>query len=237
MANLLHSDRVRNRLLAHLPADGLDRIQPYLERVPLTPRQVLLKPGSLAEHVYFPETGMVSLVLTLEDGETTEVGMIGSEGLVGALSALGARDVSAEAEVQIAGSAFRMPMAVLRRQVGPDAPLRQSLVSFVEALFLQVSQLVACNNHHRVDQRLARWLLMARDCSTSDELTLSHEFLSMMLGTQRPPVTIGLGTLSKAGAIRTGRQRIIITNRERLEAAACECYRTLKHEYERILGY
>lgn len=237
MANLLRSDGepVHNHLLAHLPADSFDSIEPTLERAPLILGQDLMSPGTPTDYVYFPEKGMVSLVLTLEDGKSTEVGLIGSEGLVGALSALGASQVSAEAMVQVTGSALRMPIRFLRSEAGINAPLRHALISFVQALFLQVTQSVACNSHHRLDQRLARWLLMARDCSESDELTLSHDFLSMMVGAQRPGVTIGLGALSKVGAIDTGRQHITIVNREVLENAACECYWTVKHEYERIL--
>jgi CRP-like cAMP-binding protein len=226
---------VRNKLLSSLPAAAFERLRPYLERVTFKAHERLVKSGAHTEHVYFPEAGLVSLMLSLEDGAAIEVGLIGHEGLVGVLPALGASRVTSEAVVQIAGSGLRMRTEVLRREVGLERALRDALVRFLEALFIQVAQSVACNGHHTLRQRLARWLLMAADRGDTNEITLSHEFLAMMLGVRRPGVTIALGELKKAGIVRTGHGRVVIRDRKRLEAAACECYRTVKREYERLL--
>lgn len=238
MANRLHANgpAVRNRLLAHLPADDFERVRAHLEHVPLARRQRLMEPDAPVEYVYFLESGMVSLILTLENGALTEVGLIGNEGLVGVLPALGASRATAEALVQIAGSALRMRADVLRKEVGLNRSLRSELLNYVQALFAQVTQAVACNSHHTLSQRLARWLLMANDCSQTNEIPLSQDFLAMMLAVQRPTVTIAIGELRKAGLIATGHGRIVILDRKGLEAAACECYGAVKDQYQRLLG-
>ena len=227
---------VHNGLLSALPPATFERLRPHLERVNLKAHARLMKPDMRTKYVCFVEAGLVSLILSLEDGAAIEIGLIGREGLIGVLPALGASTVASEAIVQIAGSALCLRTEVLRYEVGLEPELRNVLVRFLEALFIQVSQSVACNGHHTLGQRLARWLLMAADRGRTHEITLSHEFLAMMLGVRRPGVTIALGELKKAGIVQTGHGRIVIRDRKRLEAAACECYRTVKREYERLLA-
>lgn len=237
MPNRLQPDAppVQNSLLARLPAGDFERLRPHLKPVTLRAHDRLMKPGIRTEKVYFPESGMVSLILSLEDGAAIEVGLIGNEGLVGVLPALGASLVTSEAVVQIQGMALWMPTDVLRIEVGLNPSLRAALMLYLQALFVQVTQSVACNSRHALRQRLARWLLMANDCGKTHEITLSHEFLAMMLGVRRPGVTVALGELKSAGFITTGHGRITIEDRQRLEEVACECYSTVKKEYERLL--
>lgn len=207
-----------------------------LEHIQLAPHACLITPGIPTKYVYFPKSGMVSLVVLLEGGAMTEVGLIGNEGLVGIVLALGSSQATSEALVQISGSALRMPAAVLRRELGQNPPLRHAVLNYLQALFIQVSQSVACNIHHPLSQRLARWLLMANDCSGSNEVTMSHESLSMMLGVQRQTVTSSIGELKDAGIVATGHGRITILDRKKLETACCECNLTVRREYDRLLG-
>lgn len=225
-----------NRLLANLPTASRKRLAAHLTTVPLVSGDILLKPDARAGHFYFPDSGMVSLVLTLEDGTNAEVGTVGRNGLVGVLPALGARRTVLEAMVQIPGTAQRIPARTLRNEAARDVRLNALLVGYTQALFRQVAQSVACNGRHMLKQRLARWLLMAADHAGSDSLALNHEFLAMMLGVRRPGVTLALQELRKSGAIATRRGNIDIIQRKHLESFSCECYGTVSRAYTEILG-
>jgi CRP-like cAMP-binding protein len=180
---------------------------------------------------------MVSLVQPLENGAMIEVGMIGNEGLVGVPVLLGDDRSPLEAMVQIPGSALRMLASAFREEVGHRTTLMGVLLRYVHALHIQVSLTAACNGRHMLPERLARWLLTAHDRSSStDQLPLSHEFLSMMLGVRRAGVTVALGTLNAAGLIRNTHAQVTILDRPGLEAASCECYRTVRDEYVRLLS-
>jgi CRP-like cAMP-binding protein len=227
---------VANRLLRALSPDDLDPLRAHLETVPLPQKQTLSSPGTSIDHVYFPQEGMVSLVQPLEDGTTIEVGMIGNEGLVGTPILLGADSSPLEAMVQIPGSALRMPATAFREEVGRRTGLLGVLLRYVQALHVQVSLTAACNGRHTVPERLARWLLTAHDRSPNDQLPLSHEFLSQMLGVRRAGVTVALGTLKTAGLISNTHARVNILDRSGLEAASCDCYSTVRDEYARLLS-
>lgn len=227
---------IRNKLIAGLAAKDFDRIRPHLERIALPQHERLLRPDAPTEYVYFPESGMVSLILSLEEGHVVEVGLVGNEGIVGVLAGLGASRISGEAIVQMPGSGLRMETDLLRKEIGVNPSIRQMLLRYVQALFCQITQTAACNAPHMLPQRMARWLLMVNDCALANEVNLTHEFLSMMLSVRRSGVTTALGALKDAGVIATGHGRISILNRKRLEATACECYRTVKTEYGRLLG-
>jgi CRP-like cAMP-binding protein len=228
-------DRITNRLLLALPKQELDRLRPNLEPVDMPLGKMVLRPNKLIDYVYFPEKGMVSLVLKLEKGRTIEVGLIGKEGMVGALAPLGATAMSGEAVVQMAGSALRMPAGVLRIETVRSPRLMDLLLRYLQALFAQVSQSVACNRHHMLSERMARWLLMAHDCADGNEMPLSHELLAIMLGVRRPGVTVAMGQFKNAGLIESRRGRIVILDRRDLEASACGCYRAVKAQYKRLL--
>jgi CRP-like cAMP-binding protein len=229
------SSTIANRLLAGLPAKARAQLARHLEPVSLPRGQVLTKPGVRINYVYFPEGGMVSLVHPLTDGTQIEVGVIGSEGFVGVPVLLAADTSPVEAMVQIPGSALRMRATVFRQQVARIKSLSDAVHRYAQALHVQISQTAACNGRHLLQERLARWLLTARDRADSDELPLSHEFLSMMLGTRRVGVTLALGTFRTAGMIKNRHGRVTIMDRANLEDAACECYRSVKEEYANLL--
>jgi CRP-like cAMP-binding protein len=228
-------DSIQNRLLAALPSGELARLRPRLQPFDLALGQMLSEGEKALEHVYFPNTGMISLIRPMLDGATVEVGVVGREGFVGMGVVLG-EDINILGKmVQSPGTGLRTPMATLRAELDQCPVLKKRLLSFVQALLSQIAQSTACNGRHRVQQRLARWLLMASDRIERDALALSHEFLSMMLGVRRPGVTVALGVFRKAGLLRYSHGRIEILDRRGLEAAACECYGDVRAEYERLL--
>ena len=227
---------ISNRLLRALSAEDLDLLRPHLEPVPLPHKQTLSKPDTPIDEVYFPEEGMVSLVQPLEDGTMIEVGMIGNEGFVGVPVLLGTDSSPLEAMVQIPGSALRMHAKAFREEMDRRPALSRGLLRYVQALHIQVSLTAACNGRHTLPERLARWLLTAHDRATSDQMPLSHEFLAMMLGVRRAGVTVALGTLKAAGLVRNTHGQVTVVDRPGLEAASCECYRTVRNEFVRLLS-
>lgn len=236
MLRLDDRSQIRNRLLCAMAPQDFDRLRQCLEPVLLTPRQVLSASGAPIEHVYFPQAGMVSTVMPLADGEMTEVGLIGREGFVGAPALLGSDSAPTEALAQTPGAALRLRAGVLREEAHRSQPLRRLLLRYVYALHAQACQSAVCNAHHLVNERLARWLLMARDRWDRDELPLNHEFIAMMLGVRRPSVTIAIGVLKQAGLIGTEHGRITILDRQSLEAASCECYGAVRDQHDRVFS-
>jgi CRP-like cAMP-binding protein len=231
-----HNSPVRNGLLAALPPEDLARLRPGLRPVELPFDQTLYPADGTVEAVLFVESGMVSLIATLEDGEQVEVGIAGREGLIGLPLALGDDRSLVEAKVQMEGTALRMDAAALRDGMEGSAALRGLLHRYALAFQAQVSLTAACNARHAIEQRLARWLLIAHDRAGMDEFPLTHEFVSMMLGVRRPGVSLAAGVLQKAGLIRYARGRMEVTDRPGLEAASCECYHTARREFARLLG-
>ena len=221
-----------NCLLAALAPAELARLRPHLDLVILPQRQVLSEPHKPIEHAYFPQQGFISLVQPMADKSMVEVGIIGREGLVGSPVLLGANTSPVMAMVQAPGPALRIPASVLLKEVASSAELSGLLLRYVQALHVQVAQTAACNGRHTLPERLARWLLTAHDRVAGDDLPLSHELLAMMLGMRRSGVTVAVGALKKAGLINNGHARITILDRQGLEAAACECYRAVRDEYE-----
>jgi CRP-like cAMP-binding protein len=226
----------RNRLLALLPPDDLARLWPRLEPAELSLRQVLHEPNNPIGSVYFPETGYVSMLAYLEDGDAAEVGLIGYEGMVGLPVLLGADSDDLEAMVQSPGTALRIDTAAFRDALEWLPVLRTLLLRYALVHQGQVARTAACNGRHHTDQRLARWLLMAHDRSQGDEFPMTHEFLSMMLGVRRAGITVAAGQLQKAGFIRYERGCIEVTDRPGLESAACECYGVVRRAQDSLLG-
>jgi CRP-like cAMP-binding protein len=231
-----HQLDVRNGLLAALPPEDLARLRPRLQPVELPFDQTLYPADGIVEAVLFVETGMVSLLATLEDGEQVEVGIAGSEGLIGLPLVLGDDRSLVEARVQMEGTALRMNVAALRDEMEGSAALRLVLKRYTLAFQAQVTMTAACNARHAIEQRLSRWLLIAHDRAGADEFPMTHEFVSMMLGVRRPGVSLAAGVLQKAGLIRYVRGRMAVTDRPGLEAASCECYHTARREFARLLG-
>ena len=227
---------VRNDLLAALPHDTFARLAPALRLVRLDLRQVLHEPERPIAAAYFPESGMVSLVARLEDGAAQEVGLVGREGVVGLAVALGAESVGTEALVQAEGEALRLGADELRAAFARGAGLRDLLLRYAQALHAQVTQTAACNGRHAVDERLARWLLMAHDRADGDEFPMTQEFMAMMLGVRRAGVSVAAAVLEKAGAIGHAYARVTVLDRAGLEAASCECHGAVRRQFERLLG-
>jgi CRP-like cAMP-binding protein len=225
----------RNHLLDRLsPEDGA-LLRPYLQEVKLEYLDSLAESGQAIEFVYFPLSGVASLAKIMTNGAAAEVGTTGNEGFVGLPLLLDSDNGSTGVHMQVPGHALRMPARALRRALNESASLRRLLHRFSYAAYNQTCQLVACNRFHDVEQRCARWLLMAHDRMPHDDFLLTHEVLSTMLGVRRSSVTIAAGRLSEAGLIEYHRGHVAITDRDGLERRSCECYWSIRHEYERLI--
>jgi len=207
-----------------------------LTPVTLSLKQVLLDADEPIQAAYFVETGMVSYLAYLEDGEAIEVGIIGSEGMVGMPLILGVDSGPAGAIVQMQGTALRITPAALRQAFGESKALHSGLLRYMQALYTQVSQTAVCNGRHSIEERLARWILMANDRAESDQFPMTHEFMAMMLGVRRSGVTVTAGTLKQAGLIAYANGQMTILDRSSLEATACECYGTVQRHFEQLFG-
>jgi CRP-like cAMP-binding protein len=192
---------------------------------------VLYEGGETIRHVYFPDDGLISLLVVMDAETVREIGVVGNEGMLGAALALGMKTASTRALVQLPGSAMRMEAGALRDELGRGGALPNVLRRYSHALFTQVSQSAACVSTHAVDKRLSRWLLMTHDHAPGDEFEMKHEFMAMMLGVTRSVVTRAAGHLQNEKMIRYTRGRVTVLDRHGLEATACECYGVVKAEY------
>jgi CRP-like cAMP-binding protein len=236
MAKPTPSKGSENRVLAALPPAELDRIQPLLKIVTLEARRVLYEPGTPMDVVYFPLTAVTAMLATMEDGSSVEIASVGNEGLIGLPVILGTESTPMEIFVQIPGKAAVLNARQFRDVGREGGPLRSVVHRYTQALLGQIAQAGACNLLHPVDQRCARWLLMSHDRVPADEFPLTQDFLSQMLGVRRATVTTAANTLQSVGLIRYRRGRVQIVDREGLERASCECYRTIRSEFERLIG-
>lgn len=226
-----------NRLLAALPSAHLQRWLPQLEWVELLRGQVLHESGAAPGHAYFPTTAVVSLVNMLKDGATAETSVVGREGAVGVSLFMGGGCSCNRAVVQTAGLGFRMPAHALADEFERGGPGLRVLLRYSQALMAQTAQLVVCNRHHSIDQRLCRCLLGHLDRARADEIYMTHEWLSAMLGVRREGVTESAHRLQTAGVIRYGRGCITVLDRAALESRSCECYAAIQTEYDRLLPH
>jgi CRP-like cAMP-binding protein len=221
----------RNHLLASLPESEYAVLQPHLKDVPLKQGTVLAEQGDTIDQVYFPHSGMVSIVVVLSEGEkAVETATVGREGAVGAVAGLGERRASARAIVQVEGSGSRISARQLQAAVKQSPLLRDFIVRYQEMLLHQAQQSTACNALHEARPRLCRWLLQTRDRLDSDVVALTQEFLAQMLGVRRTTVTELARGLQSKGFVRYKRGKIEILDREGLEDCACECYDALRHQ-------
>jgi len=218
----------QNRLLVALPSRALKRLMPALEHVRCESGAVLMDADGSLDHIYFPDSGVISMVAVYADGNTIEMATVGREGCTGAQAVFGAKRSSARLLVQIPGTAARMQRTSFARAMASMPPFQSLMYTYVHAFLEQVLVSVACSGGHTLKQRLARWLLMMRDRSDDDTLPVTHDILSAMLGVQRPSVTIAGGELERAGLITRGRGQITIVNRRRLIEASCECYQLVR---------
>lgn len=226
------TDVPTNRLLAALPRSEQTLIHPRLERVPLVFGENVYRPGEPIRDVYFPEIGIVSLLSSVDDNCTIEVGIVGDEGMVGVPVFLGVRDASSTAVVQGAGSAFKMAIGDFSKSSADAPAFQRLLLRYLHSLFTQISQSAACNQFHRIDERLARWLLMTSDRMHANEFQITQEFLSNMLGVRREGVNKAAGILQERKLVSYARGNLKITNRQGLERAACKCYEIIRREYD-----
>jgi CRP-like cAMP-binding protein len=224
-------------LLSGLPAEAWESLRPKLEPVALGVRQVLVRPNEPFDFIYFPERSLASITTALDDGTAVEVGIVGREGMVGLPVVLGVDLApSLDVYIQIADGGWRMEASLLRPEMERSPVLRERLFRYALARQAQISRTAACNARHPINERLARWLLMAREAVQRDELALTQEFLSMMLGVRRAGVSVAAGTLRRAGLIANTPGHVTILDPAGLEAAACDCFGFVQQEYERLLG-
>jgi CRP-like cAMP-binding protein len=229
-------DPMANRLFGALPGEVRGRLRRAMEPVTLALSNVIYEPGRRMDHVYFPTTSVVSLIYTMEDGATAEMGLVGNEGVVGIALFMGAETAPNQAVAQVAGGAYQLPSAVMQAEFRRGGPFQLALLRYTQALITQISQTAVCNRLHPVKKRLCRWLLLTRDRVPSDEIAMTQEFIAHMLGVRREGVTTAARRLQAEGLIRYARGHIAILDRGGLEAEACECYRVVKAEFERLLG-
>jgi CRP-like cAMP-binding protein len=228
MAVNASSNWPRNRLLLALPSRNLKSLMPELEQIRCQRAQVLMNADSSLDHVFFPDSGVVSVVAVYSDGNIIEMATIGREGCSGVQAILGAKRSSVQLLVQIPGSAAKMSRAAFSRGMQSIPSFRSVMDGYVQAFLEQVMVSVACNGAHSLKQRLARWLLMMRDRGDSDVLPITQDLLAEMLGVQRPSISNAAQELERAGLIERGRRQVTILDRQGLTAASCECYQLVR---------
>jgi CRP-like cAMP-binding protein len=224
-----------NHLLAALPAADLARLSPKMEFAALALGETLYESGSHLRHVYFPVSGVVSLLIVTEDGGSAEIAVIGNDGCVGIALLLGGETTLDRAVVQIAGHAYRLPAEVVLGEFKRGAAAQLLLLRYIQALMTQTAQTAVCNRHHTVEQQLCRWLLLTLDRVPSAHVVMTQELISNMLGVRRSGVTQAARNLQHAGLIEYERGHIRVLDRVKLEAHACECYAVVKRETNRLL--
>ena len=226
-----------NRLLDALPADVFAQLQPSCETLALQNGRVLHKAGEVIRDLYFPIDCMISITVTMRSGKTAETGVIGNREVAGINAFMGGRETTqTEYEIQIPGTAIRMPAAELKEQFDRNLAVRDVMLKYTQAMLAQISQNTACNRLHSAEERYARWLLEVRDRIQSDALQLTQEFAGDMLGVRRASVNKVSRSLEKRNLITQRRGLTDILDGAGLEAVSCECYSVVKEEYARLLG-
>jgi CRP-like cAMP-binding protein len=226
---------VSNKILLSISDRDYGLLRPHLEYVSLPNHLVIHEAGGKLEFAYFPNQGLISLVVVMKNGRTAEAGIVGNEGFTGTLAAVGLRRSPFQAVVQITGDGFRVEVGALQDTLESAPHLQLVLSRYAAIRGMQVAQTAACNRLHDIGQRLARWLLMTQDRVDSESLPITHDFLATMLGTDRPTVSLAAGVLQKKKLVEYTRGAVKIVNRKKLEASACECYGVIRR-YDGELG-
>jgi CRP-like cAMP-binding protein len=226
---------VRSLILLSISDSDYGLLRPHLEYVSLPNHLVLHEAGGKLEFAYFPNRGLISLVVVMKDGRTAEAGIVGNEGFTGTMAAVGLSRSPLHAVVQITGDGFRVEVGALQNTLETAPHLQLALSRYAAIRSMQVAQTAACNRLHDIGQRLARWLLMTQDRVHSGSLPITHDFLATMLGTDRPSVSEAAGVLQKKKLIEYTRGAVKIVNRRKLENSACECYGVMQ-QYDGELG-
>lgn len=225
-----------NRLLASLSDDDRALLRPHLEPVTLPLGTVLIEPDRRISYAHFPEDGLCSVIASAQEGGGIEIGLLGRDGLAGVALALGADQMPHQIFMQVAGRSHRIDSDALRQAIDASASLRNLLLRYAQTFLIQVAQTALANASAPAEERLARWLVMYHDRLDGDDLSVTHEFLSLMLGVRRPTVTVALQMLEGAGLIRARRGRVVVLNRSGLVEAAGEAYGPAEAEYERLIA-
>ena len=230
----------RNCLLAELPEEEFTHLSTQLERVELSPGEILYESGRPVQYVYFPTTAIVSLLYIMENGTTAEIAVIGNDGMVGIALVMGGDAMPNRAMVLCAGTAYRLNSRLLMSEYNRiggrrAGALQHLLLRYTQVLIAQMSQNAACNRHHSIEQQLCRWLLSYLDRSPSNKLIMTHELIANTLGVRREGITIAAGRLQQDGLISYRRGHITVLDRKGIEKRACECYQTVKSELDRLL--
>jgi CRP-like cAMP-binding protein len=226
---------VSNVILQSTSDSDYRSLRPHLEYVNLPNHLVLHETGGKLDFVYFPNRGLISLVVVMKDGKTAEAGIVGNEGFTGTPAAVGLSMSPLRAVAQITGDGFRVEVGALQNTLESAPHLRLILCRYAVVLGMQVAQTAACNRLHDIVQRLARWLLMTQDRVDSVSLPITHDFLATMLGTDRPTVSLAAGVLQRKELIEYTRGAVKIVKRKKLEDSACECYGVIR-QYDGELG-
>lgn len=224
-----------NHILAALPVAEYDQLQPYITTVQLTTDTVLYKSEESIAAVYFPTSAVISIVGSTQEGSSTEVGMIGAEGMVGLPAFFGADTHPYQVICQLPGEALKLPVEILRDVLNHSSTLNRTLLRYSYTYLVQLAQSAICNRFHPLEERLCRWLLIAQDRAKRDQLQFTQEFLAQMIGARRVAVGLTANTLQAAGLIRYHRGQITILNRSGLEESACECYQVVRKEFDAFL--
>lgn len=226
---------LQNHLLKAIAKVDFKRLEPYLEPVAMPVGQVLYEPGAKLNYVYFPTTALISILYVLEDGASTEVALVGKEGMLGIAAYMGGDSTPRSAVVQNAGVGYRLKVSILKAEFNRSGTLFNILLRYTQALISQMVQTAVCNRHHCVEQQLCRFLLLSIDRLPDNVLSMTQEQIANMLGVRREGVTEAAGKLQKTGLITYYRGHITVLDRLGLEAKSCECYQVVKTEFERLL--
>lgn len=228
-------DPKQNRILAMLPALDYERLLPELKLVEMPLGLTMSEAGDHVNFLHFPISGIVALIYGLEDGSSSEIVLVGDEGMVGISIFMGGDSMPTSTEVQSAGYAYRLSRKVMKQEFALGGKLQHLALLYTQAMICQTSQTAVCNQHHSVVERFCRWLLMSLDRLHENELAITHEMISKLLGVRRESVTSAVSQLQKCGVIVRTRGHIAVVDRPAIEQRVCECYMVVKEEYERLL--
>jgi CRP-like cAMP-binding protein len=224
----------QNKILQALPPAERERLFPHLKLVTLPLATVLYESGDTLRHIYFPTDSIVSLLYVLRNGSSTEISVVGNDGVIGVALFMGGETTTNRAIVQSAGYAYRLPGSRLKLEFERHGEMLHILLRYTQSLITQMAQTAVCNRHHTVDQQLCRWLLLSLDRLPTNKLKMTQELIANMLGVRREGVTEAAGKLQKLGVIKYSRGQITVLNRPKLERLSCECYGVVKQETDRL---
>lgn len=228
---------LKNHLLAAIADDVYQRLEPHLEFVDMPRGVVLYESGDTLRHVYFPTDSIVSLLYVMEDGASAEISVVGKEGLVGVALFMGGESTPSRGVVQVAGHGYRLLAEKMKTEFDRHGGLLDLLLRYTQSLITQMAQTAVCNRHHSIDQQLCRWLLLSLDRLPTNQITMTQELISNMLGVRREGVTAAATKLQDAGVIEYKRGSITVLDRRAMEARCCECYAVVRRETERLLPF